>query len=103
MNQTYYTGRKLFTGRGVVDDFAMLAEGGTILAVGSQQDVTCPADAERVALEGWVTPGLLDCHVHIIGSELMNENATPRETAQLICEGAHNAWLLLTAGVVACR
>lgn len=103
MSKTYYTGQWLFTGREIISDYAMVAEGGKLLAVGREDGVECPPNAERVALDGWVTPGLLDCHVHLIGSDMDGMDVSPRATARLICEGLHNAGLLLLAGVVACR
>lgn len=104
MSKVYYTGKKLFDGRNVMEDFAMVAEGGKILAVGSQSELPCPQDAGHQPLEGWVTPGLLDCHVHLVSSD-MAENAeiTHREMSRMVCQGLRNANELLSAGVVACR
>jgi len=102
MAKTYYTGKRLFDGRQRIEDFALLVEDGKLLYAGHRGDA--PADAERVELEGTVTPGLLDCHVHLIGSDAAGEGTpTPREMARLVCEGVYNANLLLSAGVVACR
>ena len=42
MSKVYYTGKKLFDGRNVMEDFAMVAENGKILAVGSQSELPCP-------------------------------------------------------------
>ena len=104
MSKVYYTGKKLFDGRNVMEDFAMVAENGKILAVGSQSELPCPQDAEHQPLESWVTPGLLDCHVHLVSSD-MAENAeiTHREMSRMVCQGLRNANELLSAGVVACR
>jgi len=104
MSKVYYTGRRLFDGRRCVEDFAMLTEEGRILAVGPQAETACPADARRCLLEGVVTPGLLDCHVHLVSSDLAEEEPiSHREMARLVCQGLRNAHLLLSAGVVACR
>lgn len=104
MCKVYYTGKKLFDGHGFIENFAMLAEDGKILAVGPQAEVACPADAEREVLEGVVTPGLLDCHVHLVCSDMVdNDDVSPREMARLVCAGLNNANQLLHAGVVACR
>lgn len=104
MSKVYYTGKKLFDGRNVMENFAMVAENGKILAVGSQSELPCPQDAEHQPLEGWVTPGLLDCHVHLVSSD-MAENAeiTHRKMSRIVCQGLRNANELLSAGVVACR
>mgnify|MGYP003373108319 FL=1 len=104
MSKVYYTGKKLFDGHKCIDDFALLEENGKIVAVGKQTEIPCPEDAERQALEGVVTPGILDCHVHLVGSDMAeNEQISPRETARLVCKGVRNANMLLSAGVVACR
>ena len=104
MSRVYYTGKRLFDGKKTVDDFALLVEDGKILAAGPRAEVACPDDARREELEGWVTPGLLDCHVHLISSDACGDDAPrPRETARMICAGLRNANLLLSAGVVACR
>lgn len=103
MSKTLYTGRWLFTGREVIEDFALLAEGGKITYCGPRAALPAPADARQVELEGYVTPGLLDCHVHLIGSDVSRGTRTDRGDAEMICRGVHNAALLLEAGVVACR
>ena len=95
MSKVYYTGRRLFDGRRCVEDFAMLTEEGRILAVGPQAETACPADARRCLLEGVVTPGLLDCHVHLVSSDLAEEEPiSHREMARLVCQGLRNANLL---------
>ena len=99
----YYTGEKLFTGKNFIQDFAMLTDNGKVVAVGTREEVQRPADADHRELRGVVTPGLLDCHVHIISSDMDTHGVTPRATARLISEGIYNAQQLLSAGVVACR
>lgn len=104
MSRVYYTGKKLFDGRRCIEDFAILAEGGKILAVGPRSETACPEDARRQQLEGVVTPGLLDCHVHLAGADMAEGvQVSCREMSRLVCEGLRNANLLLSAGVVACR
>ena len=77
MSKTYYTGKQLFNGNSTIHDFAMVVENGTILNIGTQSEVPCPADARHEVLEGWVTPGLLDCHVHLISSDMCGDE-TPK-------------------------
>lgn len=104
MGKVYYTGKKLFDGKTCIKNFAMLTENGKVLAVGPEAEVFCPADARREALAGVVTPGLLDCHVHLVCSDLAESgDISDRELSRLVCVGLHNANLLLSAGVVACR
>ena len=45
MSKVYYTGKKMFDGKKVVENFALLVEDGKILAAGTQSEVACPADA----------------------------------------------------------
>jgi imidazolonepropionase len=56
-------------GLGVVENGSILIDGGTIVAIGS--DGRLPADAAGdvtvIDLQGrWVTPGLIDCHTHLV-------------------------------------
>ena len=55
-------------GLGIVEKGAVAASGGRIAFVGAMADLPTGWDAEtRVALDGrWVTPGLIDCHTHLI-------------------------------------
>lgn len=67
--EVVYAGR-LLTGAGtVIDDAAMVIEGGTITAVGPRTDVVTPEDATIVdAADYTVMPGLIDCHTHLGGA-----------------------------------
>jgi imidazolonepropionase len=54
---------------GIVEKGAVVVEGGRISYVGPESQVPVPAieRAEITDLEGrWVTPGLVDCHTHIV-------------------------------------
>jgi len=55
-------------GLGVVEDGAIAAKDGRIVFAGPRADLPGTADAvKRVSLEGrWVTPGLIDCHTHLV-------------------------------------
>ncbi|WFU01594.1 imidazolonepropionase [Rhizobium sp. CB3171] len=54
-------------GLGIVEKGAILTKGGRILFAGSESDAPEIGDAETLDLEGrWVTPGLVDCHTHIV-------------------------------------
>lgn len=55
-------------GLGIVEKAAILAEGERIVWAGAMTDCPVPgADVQIVDLEGrWVTPGLIDCHTHIV-------------------------------------
>lgn len=103
MKKTYYTGELLFTGSTFVKDFAILTEGAKIASLGTRETIPCPPDAERVRLPGVTTPGLIDCHVHLLCSDLFIRSPTSAEIANMICRGVYHARQLLEAGVVACR
>jgi len=53
---------------GVIEDGAIGAIGGRIAFVGKQTELPVGASArETIRLDGqWITPGLIDCHTHIV-------------------------------------
>jgi len=54
-------------GLGIVENGAVAASGGRILFAGSERDLPSLAAAETVDCEGrWITPGLIDCHTHLV-------------------------------------
>ncbi|WP_249729932.1 MULTISPECIES: imidazolonepropionase [unclassified Chelatococcus] len=54
-------------GLGVIEGAAIAAEGGRIIYVGDAADLPALTDAERIDCEGrWITPGLIDCHTHLV-------------------------------------
>ena len=54
-------------GLGVIDGGAIAARGGKIVHVGDAADLPALPDAERIDCEGrWITPGLIDCHTHLV-------------------------------------
>jgi imidazolonepropionase len=71
---TIWLGARLATldparpGLGIVEDAAIASRDGRIAFAGPACDLPHGWDAaERVSLEGrWVTPGLIDCHTHIV-------------------------------------
>jgi imidazolonepropionase len=75
---------------GVVEDGAVAAKGGRIAFVGPRAELPRNADAAQTErLDGrWVTPGLVDCHTHLVFAgdrahefELRLEGATYAEIA----------------------
>ena len=55
-------------GLGVVEPGAVACRDGRIAWVGPMADLPADADAgERIDAEGrWITPGLIDCHTHLV-------------------------------------
>lgn len=54
-------------GLGVVENGRLVIEGGRIVAVGAASEIAIPGGAEVIDCEGrWVTPGLIDCHTHLV-------------------------------------
>ncbi len=55
-------------GTGIVEDAAVAAVGGRIVHVGRRRDL--PSDlvaGETIICDGrWITPGLIDCHTHLV-------------------------------------
>jgi imidazolonepropionase len=54
-------------GLGVVDKGVILISGERILYAGPESDMPSPGNAEVIDCEGrWITPGLIDCHTHLV-------------------------------------
>src|SRR5581483_4379723 len=54
-------------GLGLIDDGAIATANGRIAFVGPAHALPAHAPAERIDCEGrWITPGLVDCHTHLI-------------------------------------
>lgn len=54
-------------GLGVIENGRVVIEDGRIVAVGEASEVAIPRGAEVIDSEGrWVTPGLIDCHTHLV-------------------------------------
>src|SRR6185437_6227989 len=55
-------------GLGIVERGAIAAKDGRIAFAGPDADLPSGWDArERVSLDGrWITPGLIDCHTHLV-------------------------------------
>lgn len=79
-------------GLGVVEAGAVLARGGRIVFAGPEAELSSDlvGDAETVDCEGrWITPGLVDCHTHLVWAgnrakefELRLEGASYEEVAK---------------------
>ncbi|WOH65209.1 imidazolonepropionase [Bradyrhizobium sp. BWA-3-5] len=68
LNARLATVREGLPGLGEVEDGLIAARGGRIVFAGSRSDFPSDADAaERIDCEGrWITPGLVDCHTHLV-------------------------------------
>jgi imidazolonepropionase len=55
-------------GLGIIERGVVAATGGRIVFAGAAADLPSGWDAkERIALDGrWITPGLIDCHTHLV-------------------------------------
>lgn len=54
-------------GLGVIEDGAVAAREGRIAWVGAASDMPTWQAADQIDLEGrWITPGLVDCHTHLV-------------------------------------
>jgi imidazolonepropionase len=87
---TIWTNARLATmtegqpGLGVIENACIAAKDGRIAFVGAAADLPANADvAERIDCGGrWITPGLVDCHTHLVyGGHRANEFAMRLEGA----------------------
>jgi imidazolonepropionase len=79
-------------GLGLIDKGAVLIESGKIAFAGAESDLPASAieQSEIIDIEGrWITPGLVDCHTHIVHGgnrarefEMRLEGATYEEVAR---------------------
>jgi imidazolonepropionase len=54
-------------GLGIIENGAILIDGERIAYAGEERDLSVPADADIIDCDGcWITPGLIDCHTHIV-------------------------------------
>lgn len=54
-------------GLGVIENGRVVIEGGRIVAVGAANEIAIRSGAEVIDCgERWVTPGLIDCHTHLV-------------------------------------
>jgi imidazolonepropionase len=68
-----WTGARIATldpgrpGLGIIEKAALAARGGRVAWVGPAAEMPAFEAAERIDLAGrWVTPGLIDCHTHLV-------------------------------------
>ncbi|NOJ39211.1 imidazolonepropionase [Bradyrhizobium australiense] len=68
LNARLATVREDLPGLGVIEDGLIAARDGRIAFAGSRSDFPSDADAaERIDCAGrWITPGLVDCHTHLV-------------------------------------
>jgi imidazolonepropionase len=71
-NQLWHNARLLtlapgLSGLGRVEKGVVAVEGATILYAGPVEDAPALQAAERIDCDGrWITPGLIDCHTHLV-------------------------------------
>lgn len=73
MSATLFRNARLATmvegrpGLGVVEKGAILSRAGVIVHAGPEAEAPAAGDAQIVDCEGrWITPGLVDCHTHLV-------------------------------------
>jgi imidazolonepropionase-like amidohydrolase len=102
---TYFADVTLFDGAATKRRAGVLVEGDRIEWVGSHRRAPRAAGAEEVRLEGaTLTPGLIDCHVHLCfdgGPDFVAEARITEAYAAIKCAG--NAERHLAAGVTTVR
>ncbi|MFE9042526.1 amidohydrolase family protein [Streptomyces sp. NPDC007818] len=100
--------KRVLVGSGrYLDDGAVLIEGDTIRAVGSEEAVAAEATpgAERLTFEGTLLPGLIDAHVHLAFDGGPDPFATLSQSSDetLLADMRNRAEQLLRSGVTTAR
>lgn len=55
------------TDLGIIENGAILLDNDRILQVASRDEINVPSDTQTIDCEGrWITPGLIDCHTHLV-------------------------------------
>lgn len=100
------TGARLIDGTGAdpIEHATVVIEGERVTAVGASGAVTIPHAARVVEADGMtLLPGLIDCHVHLVGEflDLMRSLMTPPSLSLL--SAVPNARATLEAGITTAR
>jgi imidazolonepropionase-like amidohydrolase len=86
-----------------LDEARLLVVDGRVQALLRASDAE-PADAAVVRLRGWVVPGLIDCHSHLVGDiEFAGVPAIATSAADDALIGVRNARVTLAAGFTTVR
>lgn len=96
----------LIDGRGgePVADSTVIVEDGRIAAVGPEDDLEWPAEAEIVDAAGkTIMPGIIDAHAHMIAYEYDLETRLTRPASLTVLKSIENLRLTLEAGVTTVR
>jgi imidazolonepropionase-like amidohydrolase len=96
------------TGGEVIEQAAILIENDLIAAVGKQSDVRAPDGADVVEIDyqsQTILPGLVDCHVHLIGfgDGRAGDDLALMPDEVLTLQAARNARIHLDSGVTTVR
>jgi|LGVF01.2.fsa_nt_gb imidazolonepropionase-like amidohydrolase len=91
--RTIYHGKWLYDGEHVVEAYEMTVENGLIVSVTKQ------TQTPDVVLEGYVIPGLIDAHCHL----MITDGITSIDSAFTVLEGYDNSLKMLRDGFVAIR
>jgi len=91
------------SGAGLLRPGAVLVEGDRIRAAGTR--IEAPADSERIDLpNATITPGLIDCHVHLSDAGLADASVQDQDPSALrVLRMAEHARRTLTAGFTTVR
>ncbi len=91
--RTIYHGKWLYDGEQTIEAYEMTVENGLIVSVTKQ------TQTPDVVLEGYVIPGLIDAHCHL----MISDGITPIDSAFTVLEGYENSLKMLRDGFVAIR
>ena len=90
----------------ILDDMAVWIEGDKIVKIVSQDaKIALPDDAEVIDLgpDSYLMPGLMDSHVHLVGSPIWGYDSYQHSTSRQLIYGVINAEKTLMAGFTTVR
>lgn len=106
MNTYVVKGKKLFDGDKIIKDYYFIVQEDKIIEVGEMANKIIPESMDVIDMgDKVVTPGLMDCHIHIFGDpyNISKETISKVTPVMLTAVAINNLKELLSQGIVYIR